>query len=146
MVDLGKNLGEIAFSESSAAYIETIRSQAAKHGWVPNTPLIDLTGQAPGATLVLAADFLGAPWVVGGYPGSSNALQWMLSSERNSGKLADAWVIESVGSKRALEVQVLRNVGLRFPQDYLQVTEAFFPLSGDQHRLWCPIAAPGCKP
>ncbi len=51
-------------------YIDTLKKIALKAGWKPKTPLIDLTGGSPGATVILGGKITGFPWLPGNYKGS----------------------------------------------------------------------------
>ena len=53
-----------------ADYIDGLATQAAASGFKPGDPLVDLTGHYPGMLYLLGAKSIGAPWLIGGYPGS----------------------------------------------------------------------------
>ena len=105
-----------------ADYISELKEVALKGGWQPGTALIDLTGRSPGVTVILGGKFLAAPYLMGGYKGSSLFAQEMLALVPLA-ELKKAWVLTASGGigTKLLSTKVLTNNGVNFPDNYTNV-------------------------
>jgi len=102
---------------ATANYINSLQDIALKNGWNTGDILIDMSGGSPGANVILGADFVGTPWLLGGYSGSKEFSLFVLSRE-NSESLTDAWILSAPNGRRKLPEEILNEIGLNFPEDY----------------------------
>lgn len=122
----------------SAQYINTLQGSALREGWVQRTPLIDMTGGAPGANVILNAGFLGVPWLIGGYNGSSDFVLNVLNSSKKS-DLKKAWILLAPQGKRSIPVDVLKKVGINYPENYKFVSALKTNHRHEHQELWAPL-------
>lgn len=116
------NDSEIFVDIDMADYISQLQEVALKGGWQTGTALIDLTGRSPGATVILGGEFLAAPYLIGGYKGSSLFAQENLAQVPLV-ELKQAWVLTASGGigTKQLSKEVLTRNGVNFPNDYVMV-------------------------
>lgn len=136
---LGKG-GPIKVDPPTAAYIEALRQDAGRAGFLPGTPFIDMTGASPGAAVVLAAKPLGRVWFPGGYDGSDQWARHYLGRAPNH-QLNRAWVLTSKEGRLALDAQtILGDLGLPFPEGYEAVGQYTWPQrDNEKQTLWRPL-------
>ena len=123
----------------TANYINTLKRVALKSGWVHGTPLIDLTGGSPGATVILGGEIVGAPWLVGKYKGSNEFAKTVLEMVPKS-KLQSAWVLTAPKGKRKISSEILLELGLDFPSDYIAVGKTKTGHREEIQVPWKPLA------
>jgi hypothetical protein len=116
----------IMVEEERAKFFAELQIKATRAGLSPGTNLIDLTGSFPGTALVLDLVPMGSPWLSGGYEGS-NEVASLLLERVDRGKLHNAWVLLAPDSPRSLDPKILSRLGLRFPQDYVEVFSVVLP-------------------
>ncbi|MCK1313384.1 hypothetical protein [Bradyrhizobium sp. 23] len=145
--------GELRVSAQSANYIGQLDRMAKESGFKIGDPMIDLTGQNPGALYAIGAKAIGAPWLIGGYPGSNDWTAALLSRVPCD-ELGRAWVLTEPDGHRHLSVDVLLDYGIDISRDYVEVgvvdsTTGSVSASYRQHLLKpkrAPdIAAAACK-
>jgi hypothetical protein len=120
-VVIGDGLRPIRVAASTAVYINRLRSVAAANGFTAGTPVIDLTGHFPGASLVLGGTAAGTAWLIGGYPGSAEAAISVLGRVPCE-ELARSWLLtEQARRPRSLPVEVLTALGLDLQRDFERV-------------------------
>ena len=102
--------GQLGLDGSTAREVSSLQKAAAREGFRARTPLIDLTGESPGAAVVLGASAPGAPWLIGGYPGS-DAYAARLLGRASCVELAHAWLLSAPASTRPLSATVLETFG-----------------------------------
>ncbi len=102
----------LLLDEDRAAYVNEFRSQAAAAGFRAGDPLLDLTGESPGAAYILGARPPGVAWTLGGYPGSKDYL--VAALERTQcGIIASSWVlVEEPLPPYVPPLEVLRKFGI----------------------------------
>jgi hypothetical protein len=122
---------------STAEYISTLQRAAAANGFRFGTPIIDLTGAAPGTVFALGGEAPGAPWLSGGYSGSVAYVRETLNRVPRE-HLRQAWVLTAPDASEALPDSILQSLGLDFPGDYRMVGRACFGTPCVEHFLWKP--------
>jgi hypothetical protein len=124
--------------DEMARYIHRGQLMATIGGFEPDTPVIEMTGHAPGMTYVLGGRAYGFPWLLGGFPGSDPAAVYILK-QWEPHHLEDAWVVTVEGKgEHPLSLSVLEEVGLNFPDDYTPVGALSYPRNIEVHTLWKP--------
>ncbi len=137
--------GTLYVDKKTANYVNSLKSQALAAGWLPNTPLIDMTGATPGALVILNARILGKAWLLGGYSGSNKFASMALKSV-SIDLLEKAWVLTSVykaqetpvDGRQALDSHVLNALHLSFPNNYTLVGEYKTGYRHETQQLWKP--------
>ena len=125
----GTNMGELQvetqiggatlkLSEAFARYIEEARRNAQQGGFVPGTPVVDLTGQSPGILYALEAEAVGRGWFIGSYPGSLKFAAHVLRERVPKEKLLRSWFLVEPDGERAISNEIFEQLGLNFPEDY----------------------------
>ena len=115
--------GTLRLSEGYAKFIGESRLRAQQGGFVPGTPVVDLTGQNPGTLFALEAEAVGAPWVIGGYRGSLDLATRLLQRVPQD-KLRRSWLLVETGKgrgwswNRPIPEEIFARLGLDFPSDY----------------------------
>ena len=124
---LERALTEVRFGERGtmlqlgadyAAYVSGLGALASNAGFLIGTPMIDLTGQSPGALFSLGAQVLGQPWLLGGYPGSDRFAAAALRTVPCTA-IASAWVLTEPLGPRPVSAKAVSSVGIDIPNDYL---------------------------
>lgn len=119
-------------------YITALQKIALNNGWQKGNLLIDLTGGTPGAALALGAFPPGKPWLLGGYKGSMEFSEFVLSHQPGV-NLKSAWLLTSPNGKRKINPTLLNNLSLSFPQNFVKVGELNFEYHRKEiHYLWKP--------
>lgn len=113
---LGTN-GSIFVDGKTAHYINDLKNTAVDGGWKPGMYLIDLTGNSPGATVILGGRAPGTPWLLGKYPGSNDFARSALAKVPIS-ILRTSWVLTAPKGKRKISNTVLSDLGIEFPNSY----------------------------
>ncbi len=120
---LGPGSGSsLLLSEADSQYIEQFKQASARAGFVAGTPMIDLTGRAPGVLYAGGAFNVGQPWLIGGYPGSLGFVSLALDSVACE-TLASSWLLIEPESPRAIPQAVLARYGANAQADYVPVGE-----------------------
>ena len=101
-----------------AAYVSRLGELATIAGFRAGTPMIDLTGQSPGALFSLGAQAVGQPWLLGGYPGSDG---FAIKALRDvpCEVLAPAWILTEPLGPRPLSAKVASAMGIDVEHDYV---------------------------
>ena len=100
-----------------AFYIQSVQRIAGVGGFERGMPMVDLTGHYPGTLFALGAKPLGAPWLVGGYPGSSILAAKMLD-QTSCANLAQSWILVERDGPRQLPATILKRYGIDVLRDY----------------------------
>ncbi|MDG5467690.1 hypothetical protein P9J64_05060 [Deltaproteobacteria bacterium IMCC39524] len=137
MVTVGRAASVIYVDSSTSNYVNTLKEVAQSSGWVIDTPLIDLTGGSPGAAYILGAMTPGAPWLIGGYPGSNAYVGSLLSFVANE-VLERAWVLTSPQGRRHVSESILNDFNIHFSEDYIYIGEVISPLRKEVQCLYRP--------
>ena len=103
-----------------AAYVRELMDAALDAGWTPGTPLLDLTGETPGAAVILSARIAGIAWIPGGYDGSDDFACLVLKSV-DQATLDATWVLTEPEGDRSIDPDVLACAGRDLAADYQAV-------------------------
>jgi hypothetical protein len=126
--------GTLLLAPDFARAIDDLRHEASRAGFTPGTPVIDLSGQMPGLIYALEGAAAGAPWIIGGYPGS-NAVGLRTLARTSCATLARAWLIYEPGGARVIDPAVLSAAGATL-DDWQPVTsEAITTAPGTSRRI-----------
>lgn len=115
-----------------------IQKDAITNGFIEGTPVIDLTGNAPGIVYILDGRSPVYPWMIGGDPNSVNSIRNILLDWKVE-DLKKAWILTSENYYRSLPISLLHERGLDFPYKYKKISTIL--ISGvDEHtiELWMP--------
>ena len=132
----GKN-AILKVDRATAEYITLLQASAKEAGWLPGNPIIDLTGGTPAAALVLGGHPVGAPWILGGYPGSEATAAYLLSLEKRN-LLRASWLLTAQEGIRKIPLSILTDLKLHFPEDYIQVVRLTTGHRNESQILWKP--------
>jgi hypothetical protein len=130
VVPLGKEDSALKLSPELADYALALMYIAESKGFRSGDPLLDFTGQAPGAALVLGAKAVGQPWLLGGYRGSRAFVDATLNGV-DCEVIARAWILAGPSNRRALPLDILERHGVYVEHQYEVVGTA---LAHDQDR------------
>lgn len=129
--------GTLLVDSPTAGYVNELKRLALEAGWIPGTPLIDLTGGSPGATVILGGQMMGFPWLVGGYKGSSEFVKAILEKLPKS-KQRSAWILTSPKGKRRIPSEILLDLGLDFSHGYKAIGKITTGHRNETQILWKP--------
>jgi len=111
-------LSSIKIAAQQKHYFNKLRLTLQSNGFEQTTPLIDLTGRSPGALYAIEALPIGAPWLIGGYPGSKERVQMDLGMA-NKETLKQAWILIESNNRRSITTDILND--LKFPENYIYI-------------------------
>ena len=107
----------LIFDGSSGQYLSEAMDLVERGSFSHGTPMIDLSGRAPGLLHAIGAKSIGLPWFPGGYPGSNeyarDALKRVACEE-----LAVAWLLTEPGGHREISADILSDFGADTGNDY----------------------------
>jgi hypothetical protein len=112
--------------EEVAKYFHDVRKLVGSGQFNSVDSIIDLTGYSPGVAIILNTHNLGAPWLMGGYPGSNPTALFYLNKTPVD-EIKKAWVLTELSGERALGLDILANWGLSLENDYELVGEVIAP-------------------
>jgi len=138
-VEIGTSLSSLLVDRPTAHYLQAMQKATATYGFQAGTPIIDLTGGSPGTVFALGGEAPGIPWLSGGYVGSAAYVQETLSQVPHE-HLRRAWVLTASGTRNALPDDILRALGLNFPQAYQMVAKTCLGAPCVDQMLWKPLA------
>ena len=130
--DVGKFGAMLVMSNIHARYLASAMNVAEKSGFVRGTPVIDLTGRSPGVVYALGASSVGAAWMLGGYPGTSDFVSRALKSVPCK-QLVSAWVLTEPQGSQAVPFDVLKVFGADLANDYQLVGRLEAPEGRSQY-------------
>lgn len=110
-----------------ANFVTNWYEAAQKSSYEPGTPIIDLTGRAPGAIYLLGGYFPKAAWLGYGYEGSEQSAQIALK-RLSCEQLASAWLITDYTGADVLNPSILLGAGVDYENDYSLQGVFDFPL------------------
>lgn len=117
-VQIGVTESQLILPESYGKYFKEVREIVNSGKFRRGKSIIDLTGQSPLTLFSLDADPIGGAWLVGGYPGSNEAVFESLKLI-DCKKLSESWILLELDGPRAISTKFLTKVGLNFPQGYM---------------------------
>ena len=130
--------GSLQVDPPTALYISALKRIALEAGWQPGTPLIDLTGGSPGATVILDGRIMGVPWLLGGYKGSTEFAKTVIKMVPEPVQNT-AWVLTAPAGKRSLSGKILSEIGLNFPDRYVAIGKVRTGHRNELQILWKPL-------
>ena len=136
IVNFSGDKTDLFVDSETQKYVIRIKEKANKNGWKPRTKLIDLTS-TPGISIILNSDILGTQWLAGGYKGSHQYVEKVLSLVKKP-DLEKAWIFTSIDGKRAISKRVLLSQGLDFPSSYIKIGDFKYKRRNETHSLWKP--------
>lgn len=110
----------IKLEHDTAIYLNNLREKALFAGFKPTTPVIDLTGQNPGALYFLQTDAIGQAWMIGGYP-SSRPLASRALMQASCDEIAHAWLLIEKNGKRKISDKVLLDHGITVSKTHYKI-------------------------
>jgi hypothetical protein len=125
---------------ATANYFRTLQTRARSAGFQVGTPIIDLTGGAPTTIYMLGGEAIGLAWFNGGYPGSRDLTLHILSAVPGA-ELRRAWILASPEGHAHLPTDILNDLGLEFPDKYVEVARAQTGYLNEEQILWRPRSA-----
>jgi hypothetical protein len=136
-VKIGPQSSPLLVDKPTADYISGLRSAASTNGFRFDTPVIDLTGNSPGAVFAMGGEAPGTPWLSGGYVGSIPYVQTILSRIPRD-HLRQAWILTAPNTSAALPDSLPRSLGFNFPEDYEMVARVCQGKPCIEQFLWKP--------
>jgi hypothetical protein len=125
---------------ATADYFRTLQAGARSVGFQVGTPIIDLTAMGPTTIYILGGKPVGSPWMSGGYPGSRLVTSLVLSTVPGL-ELQRSWILTAPAGHAHLPTDILKDLGLEFPDDYEEVTRAQTGFMNEVQILWRPRSA-----
>ncbi len=116
-IEVGRPGSILVLSRDFGRYYADFRGAATGAGFQPGTPMIDMSGLAPGVLYAIGAVNAGQAWMLGGYPGS-NDLAVAALGKAPCAQLATAWLLVDDESRGALSPEVLASFGANRTTDY----------------------------
>ncbi|VFR25418.1 hypothetical protein ANDO1_4399 [plant metagenome] len=108
---VGSTNTRLTVSADIAQYLDALTRDAAQAGFLPDTPLIDLTGQSPTILYALQAKPTGPAWLIGGYS-LSTAFATNMLRLASCHDLANAWLLREPKGPRSLPDSLTQALGL----------------------------------
>ena len=129
--------GKLELSKDRAEFIENMREQAKRGGFIPGTPIINLSGKQQGLLYALEAEVVGAGWL--GIP-KSQISWWTRVFEREpQDKLQRSWVLLLESDKEdAFRNQFFAHLNLDFPGSYEKRAEWIYQGRKPPYVLYAP--------
>jgi hypothetical protein len=125
-VEINNPKSNLRVNINVAKYFEDVRQIAINGNFKSDDSIIDLTGCSPGIAVILGSLNLGPPWAIGGYPGSNQMVLFFLEKTQFD-QIRKAWVITEPTGKRALNEEILSNLGLTLNNNYELIGEVLAP-------------------
>jgi hypothetical protein len=122
---------------ATADYFRTLQNGAGAANFQVGTPIIDLSGMGPTTIYILGGEAVGLAWINGGYPGSRKLTQHVLASVPGP-ELRRSWILTAPGGHGEVPSDVLNDVGLAFPDHYVEVARAKTGYMNEEQILWRP--------
>jgi hypothetical protein len=116
-IAIGAVNSELFVSGEFFDYLDALRRYADKGGFKHGTPIIDLTGSSPGVVFALGGVAPGAPWLLGGYPGSNYYANAILDGV-DCMEIAQSWILSSPDQAGKLSPEILERYGVDVDSDY----------------------------
>jgi hypothetical protein len=132
VVALGASQGRVSVDAETARYVQDLR-HAIGAGDRDAPPVIDMTGEYPGAIFAIGGKPIGLPWLIGGYTGSG-ALAARALRKFDCRTLASSWVLLERNGQRSLPVAVLESFG----RQLTSAIEVRGPRENELHLLMPP--------
>ena len=112
---------QLQVTQATADLVRRATETSQQAGLRPGDFVIDLTGRSPGLVYAIAGTSHGLPWVLGGFPTSSESLLRLLRSIPCD-RLATGWLLIEPGGPRSLDAEAgLRSYGAALTADFAKV-------------------------
>lgn len=135
VVTVGAYDSKLLLPNDLADYFRNVQTMAQQAGFQAGTPMIDMTGEGPGTLYALQAKAIGYPWLIGGYAGSNNMVEFALS-QVPCADIAAAWLLIDSDNLLKLSPTLLNHIGLDFEQDFEMAKElAISPTTVARHGI-----------
>ena len=115
--EIGYQRSTLTLSEGYSGYLATVMEASKKIKFEKNTPMIDLSGQSPGALYAIGAQNIGQAWIIGGYPGSLKLAELTLSYV-SCEQISLAWILFEPDGPRSIPLELMSLIGADFPSSY----------------------------
>jgi hypothetical protein len=104
-------------SHDFAEYINAALRLSRDAGFKAGTPMIDLSGHYPRTLYIIGSKPVGAPWLIGGYPGSDASAARFLDRV-SCEELAKSWILTEPNGPQKLSSDILRKYGIELESHY----------------------------
>jgi hypothetical protein len=101
-VSVGKVATTVLVDSTTRDTLRAVIGTARAAGFAAGTPVLDFTGDGPGLVYALGGRPLGTAWLLGGYSGSGDTSQHLLSRLPVT-ELQTAWLLTSDNNSRAIK-------------------------------------------
>ncbi len=135
-VDIRGGLEQITVTPAEAAFYYYLQNGAYVFGFTAGTPILDLTGHAPGLIYAFNGRSPVTPWLLGGYA-NSEELARIIIGHWPRADLMNAWILTSEGD-RHLDPGILRGFSLDFPERYAIASRWIHPYYNEEITVWKP--------
>ena len=130
----------LKLDERTRQFVQTLQNDVASRGFCRDDLAIDLSGEMPGAVLVIGGRMPVFPWIFAGYP-SSHRLAGQYLKMVGPERLRRAWLIMGTGS-HSIKRQEWEGLGLDLASHSL-VDNITHPVDGSVVKLYAPVADRG---
>ncbi len=140
-VELGDPRSTLKLDAGTARAWIILQDALGEAGFRSGRPIIDFTGVSPGLVFGVGGQYVGAPWLPGGYPGSPDLARFILDGVPRT-QIVNAWLITAPNAEHAIDPgEILAGFGVRFPRDYNRVVRMRWP----QRKLIIEVWRPGVQ-
>ena len=119
IINYNEDKNFIKLNKSQGEYIYKAKIIAKDAGLKKGDHILDLTGKSPGLIFLLDANSLGAPWMIGGYPGSLEFAKAKIQST-SCEKISKSWIMHDNFS-RNISLDILKSYGSDINLDYVEI-------------------------
>jgi hypothetical protein len=119
--------GSLKFPSLMASFLKQWYAATASAGFLPQTPVIDMTGSIPGASFLIGGYLPKTPWIFSGYAGSGDMAVLALK-KLSCEELARAWLIVDVQGNGNMGTDKLSQAGVDFEDEYALLGQARYPV------------------
>lgn len=119
--------GTLRFPPPMDTFIENWYAASTQAGFVPQTPVIDMTGRTPGASLIIGGYLPKTPWIFSGYAGSGDMAVKALK-KLSCVELAMAWLIVDLQGQGNMSTDKISQAGVDFEGEYVLIGQADYPI------------------
>jgi len=131
-IDFGLPGSKLNLPASFGGYVSQALEVAERGGYVPGTPMIDLTGRSPGLLYALGASSVGSAWIYGNYVNTNKEAEkyaFEVLSSVTCNDLSRAWVLLEPKGRVSISATVLHSFGSDADRDYDVVGDLDVPNS-----------------
>ncbi len=125
---------QLLLSADAATYFKELDAAAAASGFMPGDPVIDLTGQSPGALFAMGAKPVGRAWIIGGYAGSEATARKALQ-RAGCHEISNSWLLTEPNGARSLPLSILGEFGINVQTDYVPAAKIRLPAADPTRQI-----------